>query len=286
MFAPNNPVSKVKYVGMNNYILTLQAMKNNYDDNRWVTFKQAVKEEWKIKEGEKGTLCEKWLWTKEIKATNEKGEEEKQIITLERPLVRYFRVFNAEQIDGIPELDKKKDHRVKEDNIEKIADTFIKSSSCPVTEKEQAQAFYDMAKDYIVLPPRYVFKSDTAFLAVLVHEMVHSTGHQDRLKREMSGGFGGKEYAKEELIAELSSTFILGEFGVEKKLQQDQINYLDSWIKALKEEPKYLLNSFNLSVDATDFLMKGYNAELTKDLEETEIIENEMNEEEEEFENE
>ena len=53
VFVPNNPVSKVRYVGMNNYILTLEAMKNNYNDNRWVTFKQAIKEGWKIKVGAK-----------------------------------------------------------------------------------------------------------------------------------------------------------------------------------------------------------------------------------------
>ena len=129
VFAPNNPISKVKYVGMNNYILTLQAMKNNYNDNRWVTFKQAVREGWRIRENEvrNWTLCEKWLWTKEIKVKNEEGEEEKKIIKLKKPFVRYFKVYNAEQIEGIPELDKNKDYREREDSIEKIANTFIKS---------------------------------------------------------------------------------------------------------------------------------------------------------------
>lgn len=258
LLRPQNPVSEVMYLGGNRLKLGVEALINDYKDPRWVTFNQATSKGWKVKKGEKGTKCEKWIFTKTVKERNEEtGKIEEVEIKLDKPVVNYFTVFNAEQIEGIPPLNLLKTD--KEQSFE-IAESFIASSECPIKELAQEQAYYSPSEDEIVLPLREAFKSKEAFLRTTLHEMGHSTGHPDRLNRDLSGAFGSKSYAKEELVAELCSIFTQARLNI--KLEGEHFNdhtaYIKSWIEVLQNDPSELFRAAAKAETASKRLYDNY----------------------------
>ena len=255
---PQNPITQVKYQGINRIRLAFQAKKMNYQDPRWITFLQAKEQGWKVKNEENGTVCEKWIWTKEKIEKDEDGNEKKTIINLRKPIVYYFTLFNAEQIEGIPKLEKK---QMNETELGKVADDFIKSSECEIVEKVQDESYYIPSEDKIVLPPREYFKSEESFLGTLFHEMSHSTGHQTRLNRDIVNEFGTVEYANEELRAELGAMFIEADLNLDFKenVNADHTNYLKSWISVLEDNPDELFKAGNDSSKISERLIDNYN---------------------------
>lgn len=255
---PQNPVSQAKYQGGNRLRLAYQAVKKGYQDPRWVTFLQAQENGWKIKDKEKGTLCEKWIWTQEIKEKDEEGNEKKVIVERKIPIVNYFLLFNAEQIEGIPKLQRK---QLNQTELGKVANDFIKSSECEIIETMQDKSYYMPLEDKIVLPPREYFKSEESFLATLFHEMSHSTGHSTRLNRNIINEFGTVDYAKEELRAELGAMFIEADLNLDLKgaNKADHTNYLKSWISVLEDNPDELFKASNDSSKISERLIDNYN---------------------------
>ena len=240
---PNNPISGARYQGVNLLRLLIASAVGKYEDSRWMTLKQANKQGYRIKKGAKSVLLEKWVWSKIVEEENENGELEKKIVKLRNPYVNFFRVFNAEQIDGIGPIPKV--IPMEKNEMLKLAEEVIASSQCEIVESMQNRAYYSPKEDKITLPPRDYFKSQEAFLAVTLHEMSHSTGHPDRLNRPLVNKFGTPEYAKEELNAEFGSAFLQMDLGI--KLSDEAINdhaaYLHSWISVLENDPNELFRA-------------------------------------------
>lgn len=178
---PHNPISGARYQGVNLLRLLMASVEQKHEDPRWMTLKQANKQGYRIKKGAKSVLLEKWIWSKVIEEENENGELEKKMIKLRNPYVNFFRVFNAEQIDGIGPIPKV--IPMEKNEMLQVAEEVIASSQCEIVEAMQPRAYYSPTEDKIMLPPRDHFKSQEAFLAVTLHEMSHSTGHPDRLNR-------------------------------------------------------------------------------------------------------
>lgn len=231
---PCNPISNVKYRGGNRMRLMVAALEHSYKDPRWGTLRQFQSKGYSIKKGEHGIPCEKWIFTRE-KTVIVNGVKEKVQEKLENPVVSYFTVFNAEQIQDFPPYIQ---GEKKETELSREADKLISTSECPVREVAQESAFYVPAKDIIFLPPRNFFKDDVSFVKTLLHEMSHSTGHESRLNRKLDNKFGEPDYAKEELRAELGSLFteIDLDISLQGKHYEDHSDYLKSWIKAIKDD--------------------------------------------------
>ena len=255
---PQNPVSNVKYQGVNKLKLMMTAIEKDYKDPRWVTFKQAFDNGWKIKKGEKAVLCEKWIFTKKEIEIDEQGNKIEKEVKLDKPIPNFFYVFNGEQIEKIPEL--KLQNELEKSEITEIAQDFINSSECKIKEIAQDRAFYNPSTDEIILPLRESFKSEQDFLATTLHEMVHSTGYKDRLDRDLSGTFGSEKYAKEELTAELGAMFLQSKLGI--KIEGEHFDnhsaYLKSWIETLKKDPNELFRAANNADKATEMLYGRY----------------------------
>lgn len=271
---PQNPASSVYYKGGNRLKLGYAAVENEYKDPRWLTFKQASALGYKIKKGEHGILCEKWIFTEKVKEKDNNGKEIEKERELEKPVVNYFIVFNAQQIDGIPSLElpgKSKSEMLN------IAQDFADSSECKVKEVASESAYYSPSKDEIVMPLKEVFKSDEAYLKTLLHEMGHSTGHSTRLSRDLSGEYGSVKFAKEELTAELTSVFISGNLGIQLEGEHfnDHSNYLSSWIKALEDNPNELFSAAVLAEKAADRLQTNYENYLENSKDNTKNLEKE-----------
>lgn len=274
ILSPKNPSSKAVYQGGNRVKLIEEATEKEYKDPRWITFKQAQEMGWSIKKGAKGVKCEKWIFTKKEKELDEKTgqmvEVEKE---LSKPIPSYFTVFNGEQVEGIPPF---KVDKLNEEEKFKIVNDFIKSSECPIKELAQDQAYYLPLSDEIILPLREAFKSEEAFLRTTLHEMGHSTGHESRLNRDQINSFGTPAYAKEELVAELTSIFVQAKLGI--KLEGEHFNnhtaYLQSWIGALQNDPNELFRAISQAEKATERLYENYLA-LDKTITNTQEIINE-----------
>lgn len=111
---------------------------------------------------------------------------------------------------------------------------------CPISLEHQDSAYYSIAKDAIVLPEKSQFINGKSFYGTLLHEMTHSTGAEGRLDRIKPAAFGSKEYAREELVAELGSALVASQYGITKTIKEDSAQYLGSWLDVLKESPEFL----------------------------------------------
>lgn len=264
---PHNPVTGSVYRAGNYLKLMWVSKEMGYEDSRWMTFQQAKEKGYSIKKGEKSVLLEKWISTKKVKEKNEQGEIEEKIVPRSKPYVNYFRVFNAEQIDGIGPAPKV--IPMERDEMLLTAEQFMQSSACEIVESDQDGAYYMPQKDKIYLPLRDYFKNQEAFLSVVLHEMAHSTGHETRLNRPLMNTFGTEDYAKEELNAELSSAFIQADLGIhlEGEVMQDHAAYLQSWIQVLRNDPDELFRAASRAEKISEYLVERFEQQLLRERE-------------------
>lgn len=218
------------YHGVNALMLWCTAIDKGYEDPRWLTFKQVNKLGGHVNKGEKAQIVEYWQWEKEVE-NPETGEKEK--VPLEHPKVYRAAVFNADQCTGLPKMRRQEQ---KWSPVER-AENIIAANGVPVTHNTDGSAFYSPGGDFICLPPRESFATVDAYYSTLLHEVGHSTGHPTRLNREFGGQFGSEGYAREELRAELASTFLCGELGIATTGSDEQhAAYVKSWVSALKND--------------------------------------------------
>ncbi|MFY8352927.1 zincin-like metallopeptidase domain-containing protein [Pseudoalteromonas sp. SSM20] len=269
-FMPFNPVSGKRYKGIN----AIHLMGQGKADPRWLTYKQASGLGAQVRKGEKATTVQYWKFTEErIKRDEETGkpiinpetkEPEKEIVELERPKLFTASVFNASQIDGLPELEQPK---VNSWEANQRAEKILNSSGANINESELDRAFYRSSTDSIHLPKRELFDDSSKFYATALHELGHWTGHKSRLDRDLAHPFGSEGYAKEELVAEISSMILGDDIGIGHDPGQHAA-YVDSWVSILKNDP---LEIFRAAASAEK--VKDYVLSLEKTLSQDQIIE-------------
>ena len=234
-----NPVSGVQYRGGNQLILTMAEWKMAMDDlnpggdRRWMTYKQAASVGAQVRKGQKSQMLVSY---KEIEDRRgiEPGED-----PIRRLVAFPFFVFHASQIDGLPPP-KQPQPRLLDERMaqaQKIVDDF----GVPVISGGNA-AFYMPLKDRIFMPDREAFRDDPSWMATLLHECAHATGHESRLNRKFSFDRKGEEYAREELRAEMSSFDMCRRLGVPYDPSQ-HIAYVNSWISLLRKDPAELMRA-------------------------------------------
>lgn len=234
---PHNPASGTVYRGMNRVHLAL----SGYDDPRWMTLKQANDNGYSILPGSKATPVVYFQFTDEKnKLDNDgkpvldaDGKPEKERVELDKPIIRFAHVFNAEQVDGIPPL-QLTDKAYEWEPIEK-AENILAASGAAIKHDQSNRAFYRRMEDAIHLPPKENFDAPDKYYATALHELGHWTGDENRLNREF-GPFGSEKYAREELRAEIASWMLGQEIGIGHDPGQHAA-YVQSWIQVLKEDP-------------------------------------------------
>lgn len=265
---PFNVASGNRYRGIN----VLMLMAQGYSDARWMTFKQASDQGYSVKKGEKGTRVQFWSTIGSAVKTDDggnpvvddKGKPVKEKITLDSPFVRYAYVFNAQQIDGIPELEVAAPAEPGKWEQSDRADAIITASGANIRHDGGDQAYYMVMRDSIHMPLKELFPDASSYYEVLMHELGHWSGHSSRLKRDMSGSFGTESYAKEELRAEIAS-MLIGEALDLGHNPESHASYVASWIKVLKNEP---MEIFRAAADAEKILnfILAFDPELKKDV--------------------
>ncbi len=276
---PVNAISKKRYRGVNNLILSFIAQERGYKDNRWCTFKQMQKNNWKFIKPAKGQGVDVEFFSmyNKIDRKNYTFQEYNEIISQEperesefRLNQKNYKVFNGDLIDGlVNNKELPKEEIISNDYVENIIDNFGVGY-----EEKGEEAYYVPSEDTVVIPPRNTFESNYSYYATQLHELAHSSGHESRLSRNINNKFGTEEYAKEELRAEISSSFLMQKFGLEydERHLQNHKGYIKSWLKVLKDNPQELFNAITDSNKIVDYLeenriQKNKNQVLESDLE-------------------
>ena len=258
----HNHVTKHTYSGANFYLNYL--LLKDYSNPKYFTFNQVSKLGGSVIKNQKGWPVVYFKWLYKHIASN-KLVDEKEALTNEKlksgydkfPVLFYYKVFNYEQCEGLKIQivpSKKKTEKEKIESAEKIIDGMPKR---PKIQKGN-EAWYSQAKDLVQLVPLDQFKVDQEYYSVAFHELIHSTGHPDRVKRDLTGRFGTKNYAFEELIAELGASFLCGESGILYYTLKNSAAYIKNWSTKLKEEmardPKFFLQAAGQAHKAAEFM--------------------------------
>jgi antirestriction protein ArdC len=241
---PMNAISERPYSGIN-VLLFWMAQDKGYSKPRYLTFKQAKETGGTVRAGEHGTRV---YFYKQLTVTDKDGGEDKTI-----PMLREYTVFNVDQCDGLPDrVANGEDFKPRnQDDREAMADDFIKTTGADFREGA-GTPYYVPSKDFISMPAFQSFTSRPAFYATAFHELTHWTGAKARLDRDLSGRFGQHAYALEELVAEIGAAFLCAEFGFD--VVSRSAAYLDSWLKAIKDNPRAIFTAASKASKAAEYL--------------------------------
>lgn len=239
---PQNFRSRKPYRGINRILLSMAP----YSCPFWVTYRQALEFGGQVRKGEKSQLVVFWKST-EYEEENSKGERKKSLV------MRYYNVFNLEQVDGIDWQ-----HLVPQIDPRDAADILERYSDAPkVAHSEEGRAYYRAVDDYLHMPLPAMFPVKERYYQTLYHELVHSTGHKLRLNRaelNNTDSFGSSTYAREELTAEIGSCFLCAETGIEPDIENSAA-YLQSWMQRLEADPELIVKACSRAEKATRWIL-------------------------------
>ena len=220
-----------------------------YANPYWMTFKQAQKLNAKVIKGEKGTPLVYWNF---IEKKNADGEDK----TI--PFMRYYTVFNADQIEGLEDnFYPKPVEQIKFKKIDKCEKIVSKFKNKPKIQHIEQRAYYRPSNDMVNMPASDTFKTREEYYSTLFHELGHSTGHKTRLNRKGITDlnlFGSHDYSKEELVAEMTASFLCGVSGIENTTIDNSAAYLKGWLQVLKKDSKLIVAAAQLAQKGADYI--------------------------------
>lgn len=241
-----NRINKKPYSLLNQMLLK--------HDGEYATYKQWSDIGGKVKKGEKSEIVVFWKIL-QVEETKDGKIEKKSI-----PLLKYINVFHVSQVDGVkPKTLKAIEHKPIEE-AEKIKNDYVDRENIIIKELVTNEAFYSPVKDFIQVPCKEQYKDIMEFYSTLFHEMVHSTGHRDRLGRLDSSikfaSFGSEDYSKEELIAEIGSAFLMNHIGIEtSKTFKNSTAYIQSWLRVLKNDNRFIVSASSKAEKAMKYIL-------------------------------
>lgn len=275
MFGLPQNISGRTYEGSNAFLLFLHTAEKGYKAPVYMTHGQIHKEGAIVQKGEKAVPVFKWGFSIKDKDGKKVTEEEFNNMTDDekkeckrRPFLRIYPEFNIDQTnmsevnkekyDAVVSQFRKTDAPTITDGmyVNKAIDRMMEKQEwvCKIQyDKEEQGAYYSPAKDIVVLPtkaqfrihpddPEECFKDGQEYYGTALHEMAHSTGHPSRLDRLKPAAFGSPEYAKEELVAELTSAMVGNTLGFDRRISDNNVAYLQNWTSALRKEPKFIVS--------------------------------------------
>lgn len=244
---PKNFQSKKEYRGINVFLLNA----SGYSSPWWLTYKQATEKNAQVRKGEKGAPVIFWKVCDNNKISKN-GNPEKSFI------LRYYTVFNSEQIDGLDISEESPPHNLTFNHIDECERIVRSYKTLPTIDHGGDRAYYHPTFDRIGMPLKNSFMTSESYYATLFHELVHSTGHESRLKRDgvmNQVRFGSHAYSVEELVAEMGSAYLCAYAGIVDTTLDNSASYIHSWMNRLKREPRWLVEAAGKAQRASDYIM-------------------------------
>lgn len=247
---PRSLISQKPYRGVNVFLLAGRGFGSPY----WLTFNQAQKLGGYIRKGERSTVVCFWKIGNYEKQDVDTGELESH----KSFLLRYYRVFNLEQTEGIADKLGLASF-VRTPNLDECQRIVAEMPNSPAIIQDY-RAWYRPSNDTVGIPSKVAFSCPEAYYATLFHELTHSTGHPSRIGREgieKLNQFGSESYSREELIAEIGSAFLCGQAGISPAVIDNSAAYLQSWINVLKGDSKLIVSAASAAQKAADYILGG-----------------------------
>jgi len=271
MFGENinafNSTTNNRYRGINQLMLSFTSENKEYKNNIWASYKQWQSLNAQVNKGEKGTGIV--FYKPAVYVSKKTGNPVPAGTILDNKtakkswsVLRSSTVFNVSQVDltnseyKIPVRKNSKQYSIKE------IDSFITSTAIEIKNEDNNSCYYVPSKDYINMTPKEFFRdtkdSDATvnYYSVLFHELTHATGHKNRLDRKNKFDDHKKSYAFEELIAETGSILFGKHFKIEKTVRPNHAQYLNSWIKALEDDFKFLTGAIAQASRSFEYFIK------------------------------
>ena len=245
--APRNLITKRPYRGVNILLLGSQ----EYASPWWLTYHQAQELGGQVRKGEHGSLIVFWKFLH-----REVEDEDGQRVERTVPLLRYYTVFNVEQVDGLTNVPQVE--RPPEFNPIQEAEAIVKGyKDSPPIKHNGREAYYKPKADYVSVPEPHQFENPASYYNVLFHELAHSTGHESRLGRFNSNGtpFSSEPYSREELIAEIGGNFLCGHCEIEGQVLDNSAAYISHWLKKLREDNHFIVKIAGQAQKASAYIL-------------------------------
>ena len=269
----HNPSTGTKYRGINTVLLEIVSYIEHYNDPRWATFNQIadkdnkyhMDQKWHLKKGSKGVHIENWKIYDKINKQRINFNDYNKLIMTDPDFnpanyalsVITTTVFNYSCIEGAPKYEAQKHHTVSIPNLDAFCNEVNENMGVEIHHGGNS-AYYVPKEDAIYLPELTAFETADDYYATRLHETAHSTGSVSRLDRDLSGGFGSEQYAREELRAEIASSVIFADLKMPEyaKTLDNHKAYIQSWIQVLKSDPDELFRAFKDAEKISDYILE------------------------------
>ena len=256
---PRNALTARCYSGVNVLILWGAVIEQGWPSQSWLTFRQAIEAGGAVRKGERGTTvvyADRFVPEAEKARAVETGGDAKTI-----PFLKRFTVFNVAQCEGLrPDL-AADPAPLPEREIVPVAESVIAASGVDFRIGGNC-AFYSPGEDFVQVPPQPAFFEQINYYRTCLHELTHATGHSGRLDRKLVTAFGTKDYAREELVAEMGSAFLCAALGIVPTVRH--ADYLASWLDVLREDSRAIFRAASAASKAADWLLARHRQHLAE----------------------
>ncbi|ATQ55603.1 ArdC family protein [Paracoccus yeei] len=247
---PRNAATGRHYSGINVLILWGAVIEHGFPGQSWLTFRQALALGGNVRKGERGTTvvyADRFVPDDEKRRARETGEEAQAV-----PFLKRFTVFNAAQCENLPEDVAIVAPPPPPGLIEPKVEALIRATGIDFRIGGN-RAFYVPALDHVQVPPPQAYFEPINWHRTALHELGHATGHPSRLGRDLTGGFGTKKYALEELVAEMNAAFCCASLGIVPTVRH--ADYIGSWLEVLREDNRAIVRAASQASKAADWLL-------------------------------
>lgn len=247
---PQNAATRRRYSGINILILWGAVTERGFSSQNWLTFRQALGLGGNVRKGERGTTvvyADRFTPEDERRRAQRDGDEPGAISFLKR-----FTVFNIDQCEGMPEEFTTTALPTPEGLILPQAEALIAATGADFR-IGGARAFYNFTHDFVQAPPPQAYFEPVNWHRTAFHELGHWSGAASRLGRDLSGSFGSKNYAREELVAEMAGAFVCASLGITPTVRH--ADYIGSWLEVLREDDRAIVRAASAASKAADYLL-------------------------------
>lgn len=247
---PYNATTGKAYRGINTVLLNFTP----FTSNAWASFNQWRAANCAVRKGEKASIVV--FFSMLEKKNQQTGETDKF------PMLKYFNVFNADQVDGDLADKHRATNVAKPSDVETVAvaDAIVARTNAIIKHSNDPRAYYTGGGDYIHMPARECFEATPtstateAYYSTLFHELTHWTSHPSRCARKLGERFGDHAYAFEELVAELGAAFLCAEASITREPRADHAHYLNNWLQVLKNDKRAIFRAASLARESSEFI--------------------------------
>ena len=247
---PRNALTARPYSGINVLILWGAVIEHRWPSQSWLTFRQAQEAGGRVRKGEHGVTivyADRFTPDAERQRASRDGDAAKSV-----PFLKRFTVFNVAQCDGLRPGLATDPAPLPECEIVPVAEEVIQASG--VTFRIGGdKAFYAPDPDTVVVPPQPAFFVPVNYYRTCLHELIHATGHPKRLVRDLKNAFGSKDYAREELVAEMGSAFLCAALGIVPTVRH--ADYIGAWLEVLRDDSRAIFRAASAASKAADWLL-------------------------------